>query len=73
MTKEIFVDRSGKQIDRKNLQDYDMVGFVYDEENDAVIWTYTKRFPLPVLGYGIAVLFGLCLCAIIIWFVISLI
>lgn len=72
MTKEIFVDRSGNQIDPKNLNDYEMIGFRYNEEDDLMVWEYTKRqSPLPVLGWGIILLFILMLCAIVLWYVIS--
>lgn len=53
MTKEIFVDRSGNRIKREDLEDYDLVGFRYNEEKDAVIWEYTRRTPAPVLGAAI--------------------
>ena len=73
MTKEIFVDRSGNRINKESLEDYDLVGFRYNEEQDVVIWEYTARSPAPVLGAAIIGCFIILLIAVIIWIVISLI
>jgi len=53
MTKEIFVDRSGKRIDKNELENYDMIGFRYNDKEDTIIWEYTRRNPAPVLGVAI--------------------
>jgi len=72
MTKEIFVDRSGKRIDKNELENYDMIGFRYNDKEDTIIWEYTRRNPAPVLGVAIIGCFGLLLLIIIIWAVIYL-
>ena len=71
MTKEIFVDRSGNRIRKHDLEDYDMVGFRYDDENDQIIWEYTRRTPAPVLGVALIIgCLGILLLVILIWAVI---
>jgi len=71
MTKEIFVDRSGKRIRREDLEDYDMIGFKFDEKNDQIIWEYTRRTPAPVLGVALIIgCLGILLLVILIWAVI---